>query len=186
VDGAPSPVQIEYLYHFTLEAHREEPPPLPIAPCSPAATPRRASWRSGSTRERLSSLAERCFCRACRTWIVSTASGGIRMPLVVHLSPGKRRDLCAKIYRLQLPGVSGSERKLEAFLAYRPGHHFPHGNGRCRFCWARKPATGRVAAGRELCASRKLLGSGSRWPRRRIMADTPGSVLALKPRTEFR
>src|SRR6202022_4053515 len=31
VDGAPSPVQLEYLYHFTLEAHREEPPPLPRA-----------------------------------------------------------------------------------------------------------------------------------------------------------
>src|SRR6202158_6299925 len=31
VDGAPAPVQVEYLYHFTLEAHREEPPPLPRA-----------------------------------------------------------------------------------------------------------------------------------------------------------
>src|SRR5260370_18432250 len=31
VDGAPSPVQIEYLYHFTLEAHPAGPPPPPPA-----------------------------------------------------------------------------------------------------------------------------------------------------------
>ncbi len=36
VDGAPSPVQIEYLYHFTLEAHREEFPGIPTwAPFPP-------------------------------------------------------------------------------------------------------------------------------------------------------